>query len=456
MENWITGFPGYEAGARTAVGNVLGPELRDFFFERFLEHFFNENDAAYLSSLGFNMIRLPFSYKYLEDDAAPFEIKESGFRYLDRVIQQCGAHGIRVILDLHSLPGWQHQDWHCDNPSHTSQFWVHRTFQDRVIHLWRAIAARYKGNPWVAGYNPINEPADASEELVGPYYERLVAAIREIDPDHILFLDGNRYGLDFHVFGEAPPNTVYSPHDYPAPVYTPGSRYPGPHRPIHVLDAGDGRAAQPVMEVYWDHHEVEKSFLGRTGYMRDHGTPIVVGEFNAVFPESEQERLHLLSDQLDVFRKYQASWTYWSYKDVGVAAPLRLDPNGPYMERMRPILEKKAKLAVDLWGGRRQNMSDVLNPIYRRLAAECPDWNPYPWGYEFMVCRLILQILFSEALLPQFGELFRGMDEESIDTMMRSFRLENCQPWEPLVDLLREDIVRRRQDPAPATAALAG
>ncbi|MEN3306980.1 MAG: endoglucanase [Micromonosporaceae bacterium] len=453
MENWITGFPGYEAGARASVGQVLGPQLRDFFFERFIEHFFTAADAEYLASLGFNMVRLPFSYKYLESDDAPFEIREEGFRYLDRVVQLCAQHGIRTVLDLHTVPGWQHQDWHCDNPSHTAQFWQHRTFQDRTVHLWRAIAARYKDNPWVAGYNPINEPADPSAERVGPFYQRLVDEIRKIDTNHILFLDGNRYALDFHFFGEPWPNTVYCPHDYPAPGYTPGSRYPGRHNPIHVLDAGGGKPVQPVWDVYWDRKEVEQSFLWRTVYMRETGTPIVVGEFNAVFPEQEEERLQLLGDQLDVFRKYQASWTYWSYKDVGVAAPLRLAPDSPYMERMRPMLEKKTRLAVDLWGGRRQRMAHVLDPIYKVIATECPDWNPYPWGYEFMVCRLVLQILFSEALLPEFGELFRGMSENDIDEMMRSFRLENCRPWQPLIDLLQRDIARRRQDPAPAAVS---
>ncbi|MEJ3744878.1 glycoside hydrolase family 5 protein [Actinomycetes bacterium KLBMP 9797] len=446
MENWITGFPGYEEGARAAVGQVLGPGLRDFFFDRFLEHFFTADDAAYLASLGINMIRLPFSYKYLESDDAPFEINENGFRYLDRVIEQCAAHGIRTVLDLHTVPGWQHQDWHCDNPSHTAQFWVHRTFQDRVVHLWRAIAARYKDNPWVAGYNPINEPADPSAAKVGPFYQRLVEAIREIDQNHILFLDGNRYALDFHFFGEPWPNTVYCPHDYPAPGYTPGSRYPGRHQPIHVLNAGDGRTAESEGEAYWDKDEVERSFLYRTVYMRETGTPIVVGEFNAVWPDVEQERLQLLSDQLDVFRKYNASWTYWSYKDVGFAAPLRLAPDGAYMERIRPILDKKARLAVDLWGGDRRKMSHVLGPIHQALAQEAPNWNPYPWGSEFMVCRVVLQILFSEALLPEFGELFRGMNEDDIDQMMRSFRLENCQPWQPLVDMLRRDIAARRHD----------
>jgi hypothetical protein len=27
------------------------------------------------------------------------------------------------------------------------------------VHLWEVIAEHYKGNPWVAGFNPVNEPA---------------------------------------------------------------------------------------------------------------------------------------------------------------------------------------------------------------------------------------------------------------------------------------------------------
>jgi endoglucanase len=465
MENWITGFPGYEEGLRTAVASVLGPELRDFYIDRFLEHFFTTDDAAYLASLGINMVRVPFSYKYLESDDAPFEIREAGFAHLDRVIRDCADHGIRTLLDLHTVPGWQHQDWHCDNPTHTAQFWRNRTFQDRVVNLWQAIATRYRDNPWVLGYNPINEPSDPTGERVGPYYVRLVEAIREVDRNHILFLDGNRYAIDFHFLGEPFPNTVYCPHDYPLVGFVSGSRYPGFLKPPHLVVPEEGKteivqgegdlAEIDANERYWGPAEVENNLLRRTVYMRETGTPIVVGEFNAVFPgepELDQERLNLLRDQLDNYRKYQASWIYWSYKDVGVAAPLTLAPDSPYMERIRPVLEKKARLAVDLWGGHPRNMAHILDPIKALIAAECPHWNPYPWGGEFMISRIILQILFSEALLPEFGEVFRGMDETAIDEMMSSFRLENCQARKPLVALLREDIARRQRDDARAPA----
>ena len=41
-------------------------------------------------------------------------------------------------------------------------FWQHKHFQDRAVWLWENLADRYKDNPWVAGYNLLNEPSDPS------------------------------------------------------------------------------------------------------------------------------------------------------------------------------------------------------------------------------------------------------------------------------------------------------
>jgi endoglucanase len=184
MENFITGYPANEEAQREAVRAVLGEERYEVFFDRFLEHFFTEDDARLISSLGLNLLRLPVNYRHFEDDMRPFEVKEGGFRHLDRVIDLCAQHGIYTIIDLHALPGYQNQHWHSDNPTHKALLWKHKHFQDRTVNIWEHIAERYKNNPWVAGYNPINEPGDPTGELLMPLYLRLRDAIRAIDPRH--------------------------------------------------------------------------------------------------------------------------------------------------------------------------------------------------------------------------------------------------------------------------------
>lgn len=47
----------------------------------------------------------------------------------------------------------------------------------------------YKGNTWVAGYNPLNEPTDEEHVRLIAFYERIEKAIRAVDPHHILFLE---------------------------------------------------------------------------------------------------------------------------------------------------------------------------------------------------------------------------------------------------------------------------
>src|SRR5215831_16179688 len=210
MENFITGYPATETLQRAALRGVLGEEGYRRFFDRFLDVFFADADAAFIASLGLNHVRLPVNYRHFEDDMRPFELDEAGFLLLDRAIDRCARHGLYAIIDLHALPGAQNQRWHSDNPTHRALFWTHRHFQDRVVHLWEGLARRYRNNPWVAGYNPINEPGDASGEVIGPFYRRLHDAVRAVDPDHILFLEGNRYSVDFDMFGDPWPNSVYS------------------------------------------------------------------------------------------------------------------------------------------------------------------------------------------------------------------------------------------------------
>ena len=68
MENFISGYPANEEAQRQTIRQVLGQEKYEFFFDRFLEYFFTEADAAFIQSLGLNLLRLPLNYRHFEDD----------------------------------------------------------------------------------------------------------------------------------------------------------------------------------------------------------------------------------------------------------------------------------------------------------------------------------------------------------------------------------------------------
>lgn len=61
MENFITGYPGHEHEMRREMKEVLGEEKYEYFFDKFLEYFFTEDDAKLYVELGLNCLRLPVS-----------------------------------------------------------------------------------------------------------------------------------------------------------------------------------------------------------------------------------------------------------------------------------------------------------------------------------------------------------------------------------------------------------
>lgn len=419
MENFVTGFAANESTMRAQVRRVLGEDRAERFFERLLTAFFAEPDVAFLAERGFNAIRVNVNYRHLEDDARPFEVREDGFRHLDRAVELGAAHGIYTMVDLHALPGHQNQDWHSDNPTHVDTFWDHPHFQDRVVHLWEVIADRYKDHPWVSGYNLMNEPADATRQRVGPYYDRLLAAVRAVDPHHLVFLDGNTYSTEFEFFGEPQEGVVYALHDYVPSGFGRGGPYPG------------------VTDGTWvDRDVVEEKFLQRSAYARRTGTPIMVSEFSPIYTGDEArdvQRRQILADQLEIYTRHGASWQSWMYKDLGRQGMVGVRPDTPYRTRFDPFVAKKDRLAADAWGSDEVGPRAVTQPVQDLVAREFPDFDPYPFGRFHFVRRLLLNIAVAEPMAQEYAELLRGLDDSELDALADSFAFASCQVRESLV-----------------------
>ncbi len=411
MENFIDGYPGNEETMREGLLNVLGEEKYRLFFDRFLKSYFTEPDAEYIQSLGLNLVRIPINYHLFEDDMNPGVIKEGAFEHLDRVIDLCAKHHLYTIIDLHALPGCQNQHWHSDNPTDRAMFWVHKDFQDRALHLWEVIAERYKHQPWVAGYDLINEPAEPTGKKVFPYYKRLYDAIRKIDPRHLLFLEGNTYSVDFSMFSEVWDNVVYTNHDYAVPGFIDGGDYPGISR---------GK--------YFDKDTLEHEFLKKSEFMFSRHVPLWVGEFGPVYtgnPEKDEMRYQVLKDQLAYYRKYKVSWCIWLYKDLGLQAIVHQKEDAPYMKLVSSFLKKKDRLGADAWGSTDKDIRQVMAPIEELFNKELGGYHPYPSGAHSQINLMVRHLLIAEALVPEYCNLFKNLSENEVIALAESFRFEH-------------------------------
>jgi hypothetical protein len=164
-----------------------------------------------------------------------------------------------------------------------------------------------------------------------------------------------------------------------------------------------------------------------------------IGEFGPVYtgaPAVDENRYRVLNDQLDIYRRNGASWSVWTWKDIDVQGLMYVAPDSPYINRVRPVLEKKARLATDAWGHTDDQIRDVLAPLEARFKAEYPELPETTWW----VNRLVRHILFAEPLVREYAECFRGVTRADIDEIMSSFELANCIRRQPLLDALRAAI----------------
>ncbi|KAM0721109.1 hypothetical protein Q7P37_003395 [Cladosporium fusiforme] len=431
MENFITGYPGHENEMRSAMLDVLGQEKYDFFFDKFLDYFFTREDAKFLASLGLNCVRVPINHRHFMDDNAAFEIKENGFRLVDKVVNACAEEGIYTILDMHTFPGGQNQGWHSDSGLHKALFWENKDLQDRGVKMWVEIAKRYAGNAWIAGYNPMNEPADPVQTGLQAWYKRVEQAIREVDPDHILFLDGNSYSMDFTAFQEVLPNCVYSIHDYSNMGFPAGEPYVGTSEQDDIL---------------------RRQYERKVAFMRERQVPIWNGEFGPVYAspdeqdhaKTNQQRYNLLGKQLSIYKQDQIGWSIWLYKDIGFQGMVYTNPKCAYMQLLQPFLDKKKRLGLDPWGRDDTHVKHIWAPVLQHLREEIPEKfrdkrYPHHWGLEKHMNRVIRDMLMSEFLTFEYASYFEGKSFEELEELAASFRIENCLRRDGLNGILQDD-----------------
>ncbi|KAG2002611.1 exo-beta-1,3-glucanase [Coprinopsis cinerea AmutBmut pab1-1] len=446
MENFITGYPGCEFHIREALAETIGKEKSEFFFDRFLEYFFTDADAQFFKSLGLNCIRIAFNYRHFEDDDNPRVLKTSGFKHLDRVIDICAKHGIYTILDMHTAPGGQNTDWHSDHGTHMANFWNHKDFQDRSLWLWSELSKHYKGNKWIAGYNPLNEPTDPKHTRVVQFYNNVYKVIRAEDPDHIIFFDGNTFASDFSHFGDAHKNwenTAYSIHDY--------SNFGFPNSPVRYV--GDDEQFR----------RLRRSYEKKRQWMDERGLCVWNGEWGPVYArrqfdgdridEINESRYKVLEDQLKIYNQDRLSWSIWLYKDIGFQGMIYTSPETKYMTLFNDFLAKKHRLAVDAWGSNDALVQDAYQPLIDHILKEIPEkyqnLYPYPiWKVPQRVGRLARSILVAEYLVKEWAEHFVGLSEKELDEVAQSFKFENC--------LKRDGLNKVLQASAPGVLGAAG
>ena len=211
---WISGFES-PTDIENHVTDLIGAEAAGDFWELYRANYVAQADIDQIAEWGFNHLRVPFHYKQFYDSTG--SETPIGYAIVDELISWCEPYNIYIILDMHCAPGGQNGGPISDSDG-TARLWLEESNKELTIQIWKEIATYYADHTLIGGYDLINEPVLPSgvtlEEFKQLYID-ITEAIREVDNNHLLWIEGNWYGTDFA--GLTPPwddNMGYSFHKY--------------------------------------------------------------------------------------------------------------------------------------------------------------------------------------------------------------------------------------------------
>ncbi len=209
---------------KAKISELIGEEGMNDFYDAWLAAHCRKADIDSLASWGFNSVRLPMHYNLFtlpieeEPQAGNNTWLQKGFELTDSLLSWCAANEMYLILDLHAAPGGQgYEAGISDYDDSKPSLWDSNANWNKTVALWRRLAERYANEPWIGGYDLINE---TNWNMTGNYllkalYLEITNAIRDVDINHIIFIEGNWFANDFT--GLTPPwddNMAYSFHKY--------------------------------------------------------------------------------------------------------------------------------------------------------------------------------------------------------------------------------------------------
>ena len=295
---------------RERITDLVGPDSAAAFYDSWLASQTRKIDIDSMAAWGFNSVRLPMHYHLytLSIDEEPVAGKntwlEKGFALTDSLLAWCKANHMWLILDLHAAPGGQGNDLNISDrdPSKPS-LWESAANRAKMIALWRRLAERYANEPWIGGYDIINEPnwgfsdtADKhglKENGNAPLRQLMMditAAIRAVDKRHIIIIEGNGWGNNYR--GVLPPwddNMVLSFHKY------------------------------------WNPN-TDDAIRGSLGLREQYNIPLWLGE------SGENDNVWY-RDCIRLVEGHDIGWSWWPLKKIGTNNPLEV-PMTPQYQRL--------------------------------------------------------------------------------------------------------------------------
>lgn len=312
QEGYMLGLSGggQQHVIRQKIADLIGEVETAKFYELWLANHTSRIDIDSLKAWGFNSVRLPMHYNLytLPSEQEPIPGQHTwlskGFELTDSLLAWCKANRMYLILDLHAAPGGQGNDVNISDRDPSKPFlWESQANQEKVIALWRKLAEKYAAEPWVAAYDILNEPNfgfedptndpngihEKKNEPLRDLYIRITEAIREVDQNHIIVIEGNGWGNNYN----------------------------------GVLPLWDNNMVLSFHK-YWNNND-DASISHMVEARAKNNAPIWLGE------TGENSNVWFTSC-IDLLERNNIGWAMWPLKKLGMNNPLEVKTNPEYAQ----------------------------------------------------------------------------------------------------------------------------
>ncbi|MCW3073607.1 MAG: glycosyl hydrolase family 5 [Flaviaesturariibacter sp.] len=338
--------------------DLIGRENTTLFYDAWLKNFCTKTDIDSMAVWGFNSIRLPMHYNLftLPIEEEPIANNQTwlpkGFQMVDSLLSWCRSNKIYLILDLHAAPGGQGTDFAISDRDTTKpSLWQNEANQVKTVALWRKLAERYVNEPWIGGYDLINETnwgfqnaADkngcAETENI-PLRKHLIAitdAIRQVDKNHLIFIEANCWA----------------------------NNYKG------ILPTWDANMAISFHK-YWNNND-QASIQQFIDFRNQYNIPVWMGE-------SGENSNSWFRSAISLLERNNIGWAWWPHKKMGMNNPFQIKTNSGYQQLIKylkgegsqptqnAILSSLLQLAEDSKAEKTIYHKDVVDAMFRQISS---------------------------------------------------------------------------------------
>jgi endoglucanase len=246
----------------------------------------------YIHEAGFNIVRFPVRVSAHTQKAPSYTIDPALFAQMDDIISAAMQNELIVILDVH------HYIELMDDPAGE---------EARFLAIWQQLGEHYKDYPANLYFELLNEPTGKLDYASwNVLLAKGIKTVRATNPQRKILIDtahgGQVDGIKELVLPDDP-NLIATFHYYEPLPFT--------HQGADWVEGATKWMGTTWTSTVEERQQIDNSMDMAAQWSKDHRTPVVLGEFGAIFKADKASRARWMAFTARQAEEHNIGWIHW-------------------------------------------------------------------------------------------------------------------------------------------------